>query len=55
MIGIVRFYLHRDDEFFLVDISASSVATALNELIASGYLISDDINNSYVIDHIDQV
>ncbi len=55
MIGIVRFYLYRDNEFFLVDINASSVDTALNELIASGYSINDDINNSYTIDHIDEV
>ena len=56
MVGIVRFYAHKDGAFHLIDVEASNIDTARQELVNQGYKFDlVEGGDAYWIEHIEAV
>ena len=56
MVGIIRFYVHRNGAFHLIDVEASSVESARQQLTDQGYKFDHiEGGDAFWIEHIEAV
>ena len=56
MVGIIRFYAHKNGAFHLIDVEASSIDVARQKLAAQGYTFDlVEGGDAYWIEHIETV
>lgn len=56
MVGIIRFYAHKNGAFHLIDVEASNIDMARQKLVAQGYTFDlVEGGDAYWIEHIETV